>query len=132
MCLTASRKQRNHCGGGSGCHVREENVPFLPSPAAWKLLAAAADSHTLSFLFMSNTGNQSLRPVEPVLGDGTRSVGQGAPLAHTQPHAPAAGGSLTALKLRVHTSLCHSCISVRLRVPRLTGRTGLIIAVLEI
>lgn len=82
MCLTASRKQRNHCGGGSGCHVREENVPFLPSPAAWKLLAAAADSHTLSFLFMSNTGNQSLRPVEPALGDGTRSVA-----------SPAAGSS---------------------------------------
>lgn len=31
MYSAASRKQQNHRGGGSGCHVRGENVPFLPN-----------------------------------------------------------------------------------------------------
>lgn len=68
MCLAASRKQRNRHGGGTRCS--------LPSPAAavWKLLAAAADSHTLSFLLMLNTGNQSVLPVETVLWDDKRLV----------------------------------------------------------
>lgn len=115
----------------------------LPSPTAavWKLLAAAADSHTLSFLLMLNTGNQSVLPVETVFWDDKLGnslpqpdrhvvVGKGALSTQTHLPAPVAQGSLTAVKLcvraRVRALLCYGCGSVTLGVQRLTGVSSLL------